>query len=262
MKTIKEGYTGSEVDTLCKFIDAYCRSTFDSDLKNRVINFQKESGLDADGIVGPNTWLKLIINYRNRTVTSSNIQDTDYTLASMYLDCESAAVKAVVKVETGGKGGFLSSGRPTILFEGHIFWKQLKNIGIDPNKYSKSYPDIVYSKWDKSKYKGGEKEYDRLSKAEKINKNAALCSISMGMFQIMGFNYQTCGCKTVDEMWNGMCKSEFMQMIYGMEFIRKSGAAVYLQKKDWKGFARSYNGPEYYKNKYDSKLEIAYKSYL
>ena len=37
--------------------------------------------------------------------------------AAMLLNCEPAALKAVQKVETGGKGGFLPSGRPTILFE-------------------------------------------------------------------------------------------------------------------------------------------------
>jgi len=33
-----------------------------------------------------------------------------------------------------------------------------------------------------------------------------------------------------------------------------------LQKKDWAGFAKKYNGPEYKKNNYDTKLKNAYDS--
>lgn len=34
-----------------------------------------------------------------------------------------------------------------------------------------------------------------------------------------------------------------------------------LQRKDWAGFARGYNGPGYAKNRYDIKLANAYKKY-
>ena len=37
-----------------------------------------------------------------------------------------AALLAVKLVESGTKSGFLSSGRPQILFEGHVFYKYLK----------------------------------------------------------------------------------------------------------------------------------------
>jgi hypothetical protein len=34
-----------------------------------------------------------------------------------------------------------------------------------------------------------------------------------------------------------------------------------LQKKDWKAFARLYNGPGYAQNGYDEKLSTAYSSF-
>ena len=34
-----------------------------------------------------------------------------------------------------------------------------------------------------------------------------------------------------------------------------------LQKKDWKAFARHYNGPAYAQNRYDEKLDKAYFSF-
>lgn len=261
MKTIKEGYSGKEVIKLCNLLCVYERDTFDSELTNTVKKFQNNNNLDVDGIVGPKTWLRLFLEDRNRKYSTGIIQNSDYDWAGELLDCEPEAIKAVVKVETGNSGGFIEPGKPTILFEGHIFWKELKNVGINPEKYSKSHPNIVYSKWDKKQYKGGIKEYDRLEEAEKINKEAALKSISMGMFQLMGFNYSSCGCNNVEDMWNKSCKSEVEQFALGLEFIRLSGYSIYLRNKDWTSFAKKYNGPEYYKNQYDKKLEIAYKSY-
>ena len=260
MKTIKLGYSGNEVIELCNLLKVSKRSEFDEKLRDEVKSFQSKNNLDSDGIVGPKTWLRLFLN--NRVDNSGNIQDSDYNWAGKLLDCEPETLKAVVKVETGGNGGFFAPGKPSILFEGHIFWKELKKVGIDPNKYATSHPNIVYSKWDRKKYKGGIKEYDRLEEAEKINRSAALKSISMGMFQLMGFNYASCGCSNVEEMWSKSCKSEVEQFALGLEFIRISGYSKYLQTKDWTGFAKRYNGPEYYKNQYDKKLEIAYKSYL
>ena len=42
------------------------------------------------------------------------------------LNLEPALLKTVTVVECGNRDGFLPSGRPQILFEGHIMWKQLK----------------------------------------------------------------------------------------------------------------------------------------
>jgi len=82
---------------------------------------------------------------------------------------EPAAIKAVVSVESGGNG-FISDGKPKILFEGHIFWNQLIKVGIDPQKLlnnNSDYKDIIYQKWTKIYY--SEDQYMRLEKAKKIN---------------------------------------------------------------------------------------------
>jgi len=162
------------------------------------------------------------------------ITETDFDRAAMLLDCEPAALKAVQKVETGGKGGFLHSGRPTILFEGHIFWQQLRTRGIDPQRFTSGNEDILYPKWTKTHYKGGEAEYERLLRARHVNEEAANASASWGMFQIMGFNHAACG---------------------------EPSVASFVQKKDWKAFARLYNGPAYAQNRYDEKLSTAYSSF-
>ncbi len=105
---------------------------------------------------------------------------------------ETALVKSVIKVESSGSG-FLKDGRPKILFEGHIFYNNLKKAGINPNPLTKKHPSIVYAKWTREHYKGGSKEYTRLDQAKLIHKSSALKSTSWGLFQIMGFNHQLCG---------------------------------------------------------------------
>ena len=147
-------------------------------------------------------------------------------------------LKTVVKVETGGKT-FITTGKPYILFEGHVFWKQLQY---------------------KSKYKGGLAEYNRLNQAIKINEDAAYNSISSGIFQIMGFNHLKCGYPTAKGMFLSMCKSEINQLQIGAYFIYKRGLTKYLNVHNWSKFAYYYNGPAYKTNNYDVKLEKYYKS--
>jgi len=170
---------------------------------------------------------------------------------------EPAALKAVAIVESSGKG-FLPDGRCKILFEGHIFWRQLLKLGIDPVCHVKGNEEILYKKWDRSKYIGGAGEYSRLEKAMKINKTAALKSASYGMFQIMGFNHKHCGYDTIDDFVKDMNLSAEKQLQAAILFIKKMNLIGYMNDKNWKAFARRYNGPGYAVNKYDLKLEKAY----
>lgn len=232
---------------------------FSEELKQTVIRFQKDNGLDADSIVGYRTWEKLFFNNH---VAEELLSDDDFSLMAELLDCEPAALKAVQKVETGGYRGFFAPGQPAILFEGHIFWNQLKKRGLNPEEYKQGNEDILYPKWDRSKYAGGIKEYGRLEKARVIHKEAAEASASWGMFQIMGFNHAACGESSVTSFVKTMCESECKQLLLAGRFIRQGGMLPALQTKDWKEFARRYNGPAYAQNKYDEKLRSAYESFI
>lgn len=263
MRTIKSGYTGKEVSLLrdCLVRNGYQLgndATFTDATKVAVVDFQKKNGLDADGIVGYRTWEALLFCGRQ---ASERLTDEDFRLVAELLDCEPAALKAVQEVETGGRGGFFAPGKPAILFEGHIFWSQLKKRGIDPAKYAAGNESILYPKWEKGHYKGGLGEYDRLERARKIHREAADASASWGMFQIMGFNYVACGEKTVESFVAAMCESERKQLILSGRFIRQGGMLASLQQKNWAGFAKRYNGPAYAQNKYDQKLAKAYAKY-
>lgn len=265
MQTVKLKSVGNHVTVLQRLLNQWGYSIaetgiFDTTTDTIVKLFQTRNGLTADGIVGPKSWAKLQDDSA-RKATIPTLTAADFTRAAKALGVEVAAIKAVKDVETGSMGGFFRMDRPSILFEGHIFWSQLKNAGIDPNKHVKGNEDILYTKWTKAHYKGGIDEYNRLFRAMAINEKAALASASWGLFQIMGFNYSICGCSSVNEFVGKMMESEGSQLDLFVAFLKGNKWDKYLKNLDWAGFAKNYNGPKYAENKYDQKLKAAYNKH-
>ena len=227
--------------------------------RQAVEKFQADYGLDVDGEVGRKTWTKLI-NLGKSRISNSGISDQDYENAANALDVEVEVVKAIKDVESSGSG-YVFSNHPVILFEGHVFWKELDKCNGTPSKYSDS--DILYQKWTKDHYVSGVAEYVRLQKARYINIDAANASASWGLFQIMGKNFEACGCKSVEEFVRRMSTSEGEQLNLFVEFIKYHKMQKYLKpdytgKIPWAEFALRYNGKGYKKNQYDTRLENAY----
>lgn len=183
------------------------------------------------------------------------ITEKQYENSAKRIGCKVAAVKAVTEVESKGSG-FLKTGFPKILFEPHIFWKELRKKGLTPE-----VSDICYPVWKTKPYGTVESQPARLDKAVKINREAALMSASWGLFQIMGFNYKACGCKTIQEFVNRMMKSEDEQLELFTTYIINSNLDDELINEDWTGFARGYNGASYAKNNYHTKLKTAFLKY-
>lgn len=257
MKTIKLGSSGEDVLILQKKLKNHGyfiaeTGIFDETVHKIVLSFQRVRALVIDGIVGPKTWEELD--------KIGRLTENDFIRCSNSIGTDIATIKAVCEVESGGYG-FISPGKPKILFEGHIFWKELKKAGLKPENYVQGNEDILYKAWDKTKYCGGSREYDKLERAIVIDRCCALKSASWGLFQIMGFNYPMCGCETIDDFVGKMKRSEGSQLDLFIEFIKRNALGGYLRDLDWEGFAKAYNGPGYRENKYDEKLESAYNKY-
>lgn len=268
MRTVSNNEAGKEVITTLQQMLAkhgfsiVADGIFGNATKQAVMEFQRRHGLAADGIAGYRTWEALF--FVNRKESAAPLDNDDFVLAAQLLDCSPAALKAVQKVETGGRGGFWNEPerRPVILFEGHIFWQQLKKRGISPEQHVTGNENILYEKWTNRHYVGGVKEYGRLEKARAIHKEAADASASWGMFQIMGFNHAACGENSVASFVDMMHKSELHQLLLSLRFINANPKMrLALQQRDWTEFAKRYNGPGYAKNQYDTKLRSAYESF-
>ncbi|WP_034637490.1 N-acetylmuramidase family protein [Desulfovibrio cuneatus] len=185
----------------------------------------------------------------------------DITRAAADLGIEPCTMQAVCTVESAGNG-FLPSGRAKILFEGHIFWRELKKRGVPPEDYAEAHPTVLYPKWTKAHYLGGEKEHDRLNEAKNIQEEAALASASWGAFQIMGFNHAACGYATVREFVHAQEQDPITQLEAFCGFIRTNNLVRHLKNHDWAAFAKGYNGPGYGQNRYDEKLAGEYAKCL
>lgn len=188
------------------------------------------------------------------------ITDKQFADSAAALNVEAAAIKAVAEVESRGDG-FLPDGKPKILFEPHIFWKELRAKGMNPELLAKGNEDILYPKWKAGAYGPVSKQHDRLARAMNMNREAALRSASWGRFQIMGFNWKTCGCASLEEFVAAMSATDDDHLRLFTNYIKKSFLDDELRNRDWAAFALAYNGPLFRKNNYDTKLRDAYNKF-
>lgn len=273
MRTIKAGAKSPEVYYLNELLAKLKYSVIVSDYfgtatDKAVKDFQSNNNLVVDGVVGLKTWSALLEKSKNSFSSNSKLLSEQNLIDfSNQFNLELAVVKAVNEVESNGKG-FLIDGRPKILFEGHIFWRELEKRGINPRSYLNSNnQDILFENYTKKYYVGGTAEYTRLEKARNLGqdkkiKDAANSSASWGLFQIMGFNALSIGYKSVDEFVEKMNQNEGEHLkAFGL-FLEKNNLISLLRNKNWASFALKYNGPAYKTNKYDEKLMKAYQKYL
>jgi hypothetical protein len=153
-------------------------------------------------------------------------------------------VWAVLNVETSGCG-FLPDRRPQILYERHVFHR-LTNGRFDDGDLSDPSAGGYGA--------GGAHQYDRLTAAMNLDREAALQSASWGLGQILGENFKVAGFASVDEMVQAMSDTEDAQLTAVGSFILDNRLDRVLAAHDWASFARGYNGPAFAINHYDVRL--------
>jgi hypothetical protein len=157
----------------------------------------------------------------------------------------------VVEVETAG-GGFDAKGRLKMLFEPHVFWRELGAVKR-PLAHTQG---LAYPKWGAKPYPAD--SYPRLAQAIAIDRRAALRSASWGMGQIMGFNAKLAGFVDEEAMIEAFAADEEAQLRGMVAFIQTEDLDDELRRHDWTGFARGYNGAGAAKNRYPEKLAAAF----
>lgn len=232
-----------------------------------VKDFQSKNNLVIDGLVGLKTWTVLLSKTAvNLAIEDKFLSEKDLIDFAGKFDLKLAAVKAVNQIESSGKG-FLADKRPKILFEGHIFWRQLKERGIDPASFlTEESKDVLYNRWTRKYYLGGVREYERLEKAQNLSSNpkvkeAALASASWGSYQIMGFHAVKLGYSSVAEFVSEMGIHERNHLEAFGRYLVTFGCMKHLKSLNWASFAKCYNGPGYAANKYDVKIAEAFDKF-
>ncbi|MDV3100736.1 N-acetylmuramidase domain-containing protein [Burkholderia cenocepacia] len=259
-KTLRLGDRGADVSYLQRqLIAAGARldtdAIYGSATRDAVMAFQATHGLVADGIVGPKTWSTLSAGRRD----PRHLTDADLQRAADRLQVDLAAVRAVNEVESKG-AGFLPDGRPVILYERHIMYRQLAAAGLDADALAAKYPALVNSR--RGGYAGDAAEYARLASASQISAACALEATSWGAFQIMGLHWKALGYPDVFAFVDAMKVSEAEQLEAFVRFVLADKVMLAaLRGKKWAKFAELYNGKAYAENLYDVKLERAFDRY-
>lgn len=252
---MKKGDIGLQVSELQRMLGIATDGIYGDSTVDAVKAYQKKHGLIADGIAGEKTTQTL----RDGKPDGKHLTHADIEKAAETLGVETACVLAINAVESTGSG-FLPDGRPKILFERHIMYRQLKAAGFDADDMAKKYPNLVNPL--RGGYAGGAAEHGRYNTATGIDLACAIESTSWGLFQIMGYHWKALQYASASEFSMEMYRGESNQLQAFVRFIQSEPAILKaLKAKKWEDFAKLYNGQDYKDNDYDIKLAKAYQQH-
>ena len=188
------------------------------------------------------------------------------------LGIEPEAGVAVMSVESGGAA--FVQGRMVIRFENHVFFDRWGK--ANPAVFAEHFRYSAAARWKGHEFRAGAAdawksfhgkqsgEWEVFELAQGLDRRAARMSISMGLPQVMGFNFAALGYASVDEMFDAFADpatGERAQVVGMFDFVRgakgTSPMLDALRGKDWTGFARRYNGSGQ-AEAYGSRLKAAY----
>ena len=188
---------------------------------------------------------------------AKRIDDIDLPKLAYTIGVGEDELHAVIDTETSGSG-FDRAGRPKMLFEPHVFYRNLDGAERDEAVAE----GLAYKAWGTLKYPAD--SYPRLEKAMQINETAALRSASWGLGQILGENHAAAGYGTPQEMVLAFLDDEEDHLAAMVDFIVTAGldddlrALAMLdrptQPSDCVPFVRVYNGAGYARNNYHVKM--------
>lgn len=174
-----------------------------------------------------------------------------------------AALLAVVEVESNGVALEMDGRTPRLLFERHVFHRELK--ARAPHKLKIAVEmGLAIPKWSRdTQYKDQGASADRLAligRARTVDVECANRSCSWGLGQTMGFLAEELGYRDatamVAQMTERGLRGQVAMMCLEIQSKRLEDA---LALEDWAKFARAYNGPAYAQNRYDTKLAAAHR---
>jgi hypothetical protein len=173
--------------------------------------------------------------------------------AAGVIGCTENHLLAVMDVEAP-RGPFDAQGRPNILFEPHVFYRNLTGA----KRNSAVAQKLAHKSWGSIPYGSYASQYGKLARAMKIDATAALKACSWGSPQILGENHAVAGYPSAAKMVEAFAESEDEQLMAMARFIVSKKLGPALKRGDWAAFAKGYNGSGYKKNKYDTKLAAAF----
>ena len=202
--------------------------------------------IPLDGLSGDLLTMAQIYNTRGRYIQEE----------AERLRIEPQALAAVLLVESSGRG-FDDDGRMIIRFENHTFYNQWalegqRNLDTfrrhfrfgSPSWTGHSWREDASGTW-QSFHGDQDAEWSVLDFARGLDgaNESALRSHSMGIAQVMGFNHQTLGYDSAQEMFDDFTTGIRPQLDGMIAYIENTRACIDgLRAGNYTEFARGYNG--------------------
>ena len=173
------------------------------------------------------------------------LERQDYIAAAISLGTEPAVIETIAQVESAGFG-WDKQGRIKILFEKHVFYRELPT----DRRAAAVKAGLARAKW-VSPSRGGykdhgtpEKRWALVEKAIVFDHNTAFRSFSMGTYQIMGFNAEMCGFKSAELMFGAFLRpdGEAAQLRAFCSYIVNKKLRTAVRTKNWDAIEKGYNG--------------------
>lgn len=218
---------------------------------------QKALGVTADGLFGPKSREALYARLSNRKAPA--LTDADFAKAASDLGVSEKMIRAVRKVEAP-RGPFDDHGRPSILYERHVFARNT----VPAGKFNANYPSLSAAKgYGPGGYGAFSAQYDKLGLACALDPNAAFEACSWGAFQVLGENAVALGYQSAFHMAEELTKSEAAHLHSFVRFVKVNKLDDELRAckpgnaESCIPFVRAYNGPGFREFGYHEKLAKA-----
>jgi len=215
-------------------------------------------GLPADGAFDSTARAAFLARLANPKAPP--LTDADFDKASAQIGVPAGHIRAVRKVEVR-QSPFDQDGRPTILYERHVFTRNC----VPKGKFTASHPAISGGPYGKGGYGAKSAQYGKLVDAMACDPEAALRACSWGAFQVLGENAVAIGYASTLEMVIALTASEaahlesFLRFLKANNLIAKLKACRAGDPASCVPFVKAYNGESYKQFGYDGKLAEALK---
>lgn len=185
---------------------------------------------------------------------AKRLEAVDYPRIARTIGVGEDELRAVVEVEAAGSG-FDAKGRLKMLFEPHVFYRNLSG-----DKRERAVREgLAYPRWRSGNYP--KDSYPRLLQAMQIDETAALKAASWGLSQILGESCADAGYRTPQDMIADFVEDEDNHLEAMVRFIVKRKLDDDIRRHDWLGLALGYNGPRANEHGYPAKLKAAFAKY-
>jgi peptidoglycan hydrolase-like protein with peptidoglycan-binding domain len=183
---------------------------------------------------------------------AARLKDIDIPRIGAEIGVGEDELHAFMQVEAAGSG-FDAAGRPKMLFEPHVLYRLL---GKGAKRDAAVSAGLAYPKWGMKPYP--KDSYPRLVKAIAIDETAALMAASWGLTQILGENHRDAGYTSPQAMVAAFMASEANHLEATVRLLVAWKVDDDLRAHRWPVIARTWNGPGYKQNAYDTKMAAAF----